>query len=199
MQFIGIKQLPRSSGLARSRCTAISKPVNLQKGSTVHTCSQPFQNQIQRVLHKIMASSSITSWQTEGENTEAVTHFIFLGSKITGWWLQPWNKKMLAPRKESYGKPRQCIRKINITLPTKVCIVKAMVFPVIMHGSKSQTSEEGWALKNCCFQTVVLEKTLESSLDCTESKPVNPKGKSVLNIHWKFCYWSWWSSNTLAT
>ena len=55
-----------------------------------------------------------------------------------------------------------------------------------------------WALKNWSFWTVVLEKTLESPLDCKEIKPVCPKGKSTLNIHWKDCCWSW-SSNTLAT
>ena len=58
--------------------------------------------------------------------------------------------------------------------------------------------KECWVLKNWCFWTVVLEKTLESSLDCKEIKPVNPKRKSVLNIHWKDWCWSW-SSNTLAT
>ena len=56
--------------------------------------------------------------------------------------------------------------------------------------------KESWALKNWCFWTVVLEKTLESPLDCKEIKPVNVKRKWVLNIHWKdWC----WSSNTLAT
>ena len=55
--------------------------------------------------------------------------------------------------------------------------------------------KEGWALKNWCLQTVVLEKTLESLLDRKEIQPVHPK---VLNIHWKDWCWSW-SSNTLAT
>ena len=45
--------------------------------------------------------------------------------------------------------------------------------------------KEGWVPKNWCFWTVVLDKTLESHLDCKEIKPVNPKGKSTLNIHWK--------------
>ena len=72
--------------------------------------------------------------------------------------------------------PDGILKSRDITLPTKVCLVKAMVFPVVMHGCKSQTTEECWAPKNWHFQTVVLEKTLESSLDCKESKPVNPKG-----------------------
>ena len=59
--------------------------------------------------------------------------------------------------------------------------------------------KESWVQKNWCFWTVVLERTLESSLDCKEMKPVNPKGNhSQRNIHWKDWCWSW-SSNTLAT
>ena len=60
--------------------------------------------------------------------------------------------------------------------------------------------KEGWAPQNWYFQTVVLEKTLESPLDSKEIQPVNTKGrKSTLNIHWED-YWCWsWSSNTLAT
>ena len=58
--------------------------------------------------------------------------------------------------------------------------------------------KESWALKNWCFWTVALQKTLESPLDNKEIKPVNPKGKSVLNIYWKDWCWSW-NSNTLAT
>ena len=59
---------------------------------------------------------------------------------------------------------------------------------------------EGWALKNWCFWTVVLDKTLESPLDSKEVRPVNPKGNQLsnLNIHWKDWCWSW-SSNTLGT
>ena len=64
----------------------------------------------------------------------------------------------------------------DITLPTKVCLAKAMVFPVVTYGCESWTIKEGWAPKNWCFQTTVLEKTLESLLDWKEIKPVNPKG-----------------------
>ena len=62
----------------------------------------------------------------------------------------------------------------DITLPTKVCLVKAMAFPVVMYGCKSWT-EESWVPKNWCFWTVVLEKTLESLLDCKETQPGHPK------------------------
>ena len=63
----------------------------------------------------------------------------------------------------------------DITLLTKVCLVKAMVFPVVMYGCELDC-EENWAPKNWCFWTVVLEKTLESPLDCKEIQPVHPKG-----------------------
>ena len=68
------------------------------------------------------------------------------------------------------------------TLPTKVRLVKAVVFPVVMYGCESWTIKESWKLKNWCFWTVVLEKTLESPLECKEIQPVNSKG----NQSWIF-------------
>ena len=62
----------------------------------------------------------------------------------------------------------------DIPLPTKVCLVKAMVFPVVMYGCESWTVKK--VPKNWCFWTVMLEKTLESPLDCKEIQPVHPKG-----------------------
>ena len=63
----------------------------------------------------------------------------------------------------------------DITLPTKICLVKAMVFLVVMYGYELD-HKEGWALKNWCFWTVVLEKTIESPMDYKEIQPVSPKG-----------------------
>ena len=63
----------------------------------------------------------------------------------------------------------------DITLLTKVHLVKAMIFPVHMYGCESWT-KESWVPKNWCFWIVVLEKTLESPLDCKEVQPVHPKG-----------------------
>lgn len=65
--------------------------------------------------------------------------------------------------------------KADITLPTKICVVKAVVFPVVMYSCELD-HKEGRAPKNGCLQTVVLEKTHESPLDSTEIKPVNLKG-----------------------
>ena len=64
----------------------------------------------------------------------------------------------------------------DITLLTKVRLVKAMVLPVVMYGCESWTVKEGWVPNNWYFQIVVQEKALESPLDCKEVKPVNPKG-----------------------
>ena len=64
----------------------------------------------------------------------------------------------------------------DITLPTKVSLVKAMIFPVVMHGCGELDYKERWALKNWCFWSVVLENTLESPLDCKKIKSVHPTG-----------------------
>ena len=64
----------------------------------------------------------------------------------------------------------------DITLPTKVRLVKAIIFPVIMYGCESWTIEKAERRRIWCFWTVVLEKTLESPLDCKEIQPVHPKG-----------------------
>ena len=68
------------------------------------------------------------------------------------------------------------LRSRDIPMPTKVRLVKAMVFPVVMYGCESWTIKKSWALKNWCFWSVALEKTLESSLDCKEIQPFHPKG-----------------------
>ena len=89
---------------------------------------------------KIMASGPITSWQIDGETMETVTDFIFLGSKITadGDCSHEIKRHLLLGRKamtnlDSIFKSR------DITLPTKVCLVKTMVFPVVMYGCDSWT------------------------------------------------------------
>ena len=91
----------------------------------------------------------------------------------------------------------------HITLLTKVLIVKAMVFPVVMYESDSWDYKESWTQKNWCFRTVVLEKTLQSPLDC-KIKPVNSKGnQSWIIIRWSDAeseapiHWAtWWEECT---
>ena len=86
---------------------------------------------------------------------------------------------MLAPWGEKWTNLDSISKSRDITLPTKVHLVKDMVFPVVMYGCES------WTIKKAERQrTVVLEKTLESPLDCKEINPMHPK-RSVLNIHLK--------------
>ena len=86
---------------------------------------------------KILPSNPITSWQIDGKTMERVTDFIFLGSKITvdGDCSHKIKRLLLLGRKAR--KPRQHVKKQRHTLPTKVCLVKAMVFPIIMYGCES--------------------------------------------------------------
>ena len=96
---------------------------------------------------KIMASGSITSWQTDGENVEAVTDFIFLGSKITadGDCSHEIKRCLLLGRK-AMTNLHSVLKIRDITLPTKVHLVKAMVFPIVIHGC------ENWTIKKAEHQ-----------------------------------------------
>ena len=88
---------------------------------------------------KIMVSGPITSWQTDGKTVETVSDFIFLGSKITaeGDYSNEIKRRLLLGRNMTN---RDSILKCrDITLPTRVCLVKAMVFPVVMYGCESWT------------------------------------------------------------
>ena len=107
---------------------------------------------------------------------ETVTDFIFLGSKITadGDCSHEIKRCLLLGRKAMTNLDN-ILKSRDVALPTKVHLVKGMIFPKVVYGCES------WAIKkaqckNWCFWTVVLlEKTLESPLDCKEIKPVNPK------------------------
>ena len=89
---------------------------------------------------KIMASGSITSWQIEGETMESVSDFIFLGSKMTadGDCSYEIKRRLLLGRK-AMTNLESILKSRDITLPTKVHLVKAMVFPVVMYGCESWT------------------------------------------------------------
>ena len=89
---------------------------------------------------KIMASNPITSWQIDGETMETVTGFIFLGSKITadGDCNREIQRCLLLGRKAMTNLD-SILKSRDITLPTKVHLVKAMVFPVVMYGCESRT------------------------------------------------------------
>ena len=106
----------------------------------------------------------------------------FLGSKITvdDDYSHEIKRQLLLGRKAMTNLD-SIFKSSGITLPTKVCLIKAMVFPVVMWIWELD-HKEGWASKKWRFWTVVLEKTLESPLTCKEIKPVNPKG----NQSWIF-------------
>ena len=123
---------------------------------------------------KIMASGPITSWQIDGETMETMTDFIFLGSKITadGDCSHEIKRRLLLGRKvmtnlDSIFKSR------DITLPTKVRLVKAMVFPVVMYGCKSWTVKKAERQRIDAFELWCWRRLLR---DCKEIQPVHSNG-----------------------
>ena len=92
---------------------------------------------------KIMASGPITSWELDGETVETVADFIFLGSKITadGDYSHEIKRRLLLGRKITINLDN-ILKSRDITLPTKVRLVKAMVFPVVMYGYESWTMKK---------------------------------------------------------
>ena len=123
-----------------------------------------------------MASGPIISQQIDRKTLETVRYFIFLGSKITadGDCSHEVKRHLLLGRK-AVTNLYSILKSRDVTLPTKVRLVKAMVFPVVIFGCELDY-KKSWAPKNWYFWTVVLEKTLESPLDCKEIQPVHPKG-----------------------
>ena len=125
---------------------------------------------------KIMASGPITSWEIDGETMETVTDFILGGSKITlhGDCSHEIEGLLLLGRKAMTNLD-SILKSRNITLPTKVCLVKVMVFPVIMYGCESWTIKKAECRRIDAFELWCWRRLL-SPLDCKEIKPVNPKG-----------------------
>ena len=98
------------------------------------------------------------------------------------WWLQPGNQKMLAPWKKSYDQPRQHIKKQRHHFANKGPSSQSYGFSSSHIWMWELDHKESWVPKNWCFWTVVLDKTLESPLDCKDIQPVNRKG----NQSWIF-------------
>jgi len=124
---------------------------------------------------KIIAYGPITPWHIDGETMETVTDFLFLGSKITadGDCSHEIKRRLLLGRK-SMTNLESTLKSRDISLPTKVRLVKAIVFPVVMDGCESWTIKKVEHRRIDAFK-LVLEKTLESPLHWKEIKPVNPK------------------------
>ena len=110
-----------------------------------------------------MASGHITPWEIDGETVETVSDFIFGGSKIT------------ADGDCSHEIKRCLLKSGDITLPIKVLLIKAIVFPVVMYGCERWTIKKAEGRRIDAFE-LWLKKTLESPLDCKEIQPVHHKG-----------------------
>ena len=96
-----------------------------------------------------MESGPITSWQIDGERMETVTDFIFLGSKITADGdCSHEIKRHLLPERKAMTNLDTILKSRDITLPTKIHLVKAMVFPVVMYGCESWDYKESLLPKN---------------------------------------------------
>ena len=126
---------------------------------------------------KIMASSPISSWQLDGETAETVAYFIFLGSQITadGDFSHEIKRNLLLGRKPMTNLD-SILKRRDITLSTKVRLVKAMVFPVVMYVCESWTGKKAECRRIDAFELWCWRRLLSSPFDCKEIEPVHPKG-----------------------
>ena len=128
-----------------------------------------------------MASSPITSWQIDGETMEIAADFISGCSKITADGVCSHEiKRRLPLGRKAMTNLDSILKSRDTTLPSKIRLVNGFSSSHVWMWELDY--EENWALKNWCFWTVMLEKTLESPLDCKEIQPVHPKG----NQFWIF-------------
>ena len=134
---------------------------------------------------KFMASGPITSWEIDGETVETVSDFIFLGSRITadGDCSQEIKRHLLFGRKVMTNLD-SILKSGDITLPTKVHQVKAMVFPVVMYGFERWTIKKAECRRIDAFELWCWRRLLRVPWTAKKSNQSILR-KSVLNIHWK--------------
>ena len=126
---------------------------------------------------KIMVSGPITSWQIGGETAETLSDFIFGGSKITADGDRSHEtKRCLLLGREVMINLDSILKSRDITLPTKVHLVKAMVFLVVMNGCESWTVKKAEHRRIDAFELWCWRRLLKSPLDCKEIQPVHSKG-----------------------
>ena len=143
---------------------------------------------------KIIASGPVTSLQIVGKTVDTVADFILGGSKITadGDCSHEIKRYLLLGRKVM-ANLSSILKSRDITLSTKVRLVKAMVFPVVMYGCESWTVRKGECRRIDAFELWCWRRLLRDSWTAKRSN------QSILkNVHWKDWYWSW-NCNTLAT
>ena len=134
---------------------------------------------------KIMASGPITSWEIDGETVETVSDFIFLGSKITADvdCSHEIKRRLLLGRKVMTNL-NSILKSRDITLPTKVCLVKSVAFPVVMYGWEIWTVKKAYAEELMLLNCGVGEDSGESL--GLQGDPTSPSWRrSVLSVHWK--------------
>ena len=132
-----------------------------------------------------MASDSITSWQIDRETMETVADFILGGSKITvDSDCSHEIKRCLLLWKEAMTNLDSILKSRDITLPTKVCIIKPMVFPVVMYRYESWTTSKGWEQRTWWFELWCWRRLLRVPFTARRSNQSTP------NIHWKDWCWS---------
>ena len=127
-----------------------------------------------------MASDPITSWEIDGETMERQTLFSWAPKSPQMMTAAMKLKRHLLLGRKAMKNLDSILKSRDITLPTKVHVVKAMVFPVVMYGCESWTIKEAEHRTIDAFESIQkliwLEKTLESPLDSKEIQPVHPKG-----------------------
>ena len=134
---------------------------------------------------KIMASGPITSWQIDGETMETVRDFIFLGSKTTAD--SDCNreiKRHLLLGRKAMANLDTILKSRDITLPSKIYLVKAIVYPVVMYGCESWTIKKAEHQRIDIFELWCWRRLLES-LGQQGDQTSQSQRKSVLSIHWK--------------
>ena len=132
---------------------------------------------------KIMASGPITSWKINGETVETVSDFFWGGSKITvdGDCSHAIKRRLLFGRKVMANLD-SILKSRDITLPTKVRLVKAIVFPVVMYGCETWTVKKAEHPRVDAFELWCWRRLLRVPLNCKEIKPVHPKDQSWVFI-----------------
>jgi len=134
---------------------------------------------------KIMASGPITSWKIDGETVETVSDFIFLGSKITedGDCSHEIKRHLLLGRKVMTNLD-SILKSRDITLPTKVCLVKVMVFPVVMYGCESWTLKKAECRSSDAFELWCWRRLLRVPWTARRSNQSIQK-EIILGVNWK--------------
>ena len=145
-----------------------------------------------------MACGPITSWQIDGETTETVRDFIFLGSKITADDdCSHETKRCLLLWRKAMTNLDSILKSRDITLLTKLCLVKAVVFPLVMYGCESWTIKKAECRRSdafelwCCRRLLRIPRTARRS-NQSILKEISPE------YSLEYSYWCW-SSDTLAT